>query len=822
MAASPRPRKKSLTKKFSRSFSRNVVKTANRIDFIKLLHRIADSESGQPWAERFADMPPSWPEELQERIIQTARELTLTQLAAEGEPGNPAQVAKFVDQIRCRYELEILRTAAVAVMTVYNGLFDSPDPVRPFTSPDGRDTAHLELLRQYQAQGLGVVYLVNHSSHMDEFLTDGVLLNNDLPLPLFAAGDNMMAVGSLAKVLINGSYVVQRRGASRQALASLYNYCRAISECGGTQGIFLEAWHGGARSRDGSLRYPRRLVTLRGALDVSGDVVVQPVAVSYSVVPEDLPLADRKGARAWVRGIGFWKSLATALIHPRSWVWRRVQNLYGRAFVSFPRPWLLSELKEAHTQDKGGRSLDEFVALTAIRDIAGAKKVMASQLVARGLVRARRLESGKVDLAALVDDETKRLREYHRATFGHDPDLEDFLHQHTLTEVVADGLATLKRRGVLYRFKKDLHRLPEVKNQAGLAFYATHGDRRIYSPTADQNIVVVGGGDWGFAFACAVGNRILEEKRYLNASLTLYDSRPEVATELNLHRNHPGRFEDHLLPKNVFVTSDSTAAFRKASEVILAVGPDDVAKFLVEILATCEQKVKLVVATRGFDAKSHKLPISLARDLAARHGRQDVELFSLVGAVKDVDLVEGNPTIGILAGDGPSLTQLADLFKWPPLEVVTQKDPVGVMAADTLARVYALWGQFLFGRQDIQTPAQTGWYMARAGAEVQRLGLALGARPETFTLAGPAWAVTFASAGLGGVSRDFGRRLGSQAKKGKDAAAGAAKLHQQMEANRMRPQPYLDLKTAHTAAQALGLDLPILNEAYKTLWEGGE
>lgn len=39
----------------------------------------------------------------------------------------------------------------------------------------------------------------------------------------------------------------------------------------------------------------------------------------------------------------------------------------------------------------------------------------------------------------------------------------------------------------------------------------------------------------------------------------------------------PGRFEKHRLPKNAFVTSDPQSAFKKASEVILAVPPERLA-----------------------------------------------------------------------------------------------------------------------------------------------------------------------------------------------------------------------------------------------------
>ncbi|KMY67891.1 hypothetical protein AAU61_08550 [Desulfocarbo indianensis] len=816
-------RRASLSRRLKKSFSRKVATLAERVDFVKLLRRIAESESGRPWLERFSDIPQEWPN--REELDQLAVKLTMEQLAAEnGEAPKENEIKELVAQVTHHYDHEIHKLGTTAVATIMNGLYEQADPNRPFTSPDGRDLAHLEELKGYRRQGLGVVYLVNHSSHLDEFLVDVLTMNVGLGLPLFAAGQNMMAIKSLEKVLRIGSYVVQRRGASRQALAALFNYCRAVSQSGGQQAIFLEAWHGGARSRDGSLRYPRRLVTLRGALATDQELVVQPVAVSYSVVPEDLSLAARKGAMCWLRGMGFWRTLARLPLHPRSWVWRSAQNIYGRAVVTMPRPVLLSQLKERHLADPGGLSMDEYVALYAIREIARAKKVMASQLVARGLLRARRqakdagAAGGKPDLAAAVEYEKELLFEYHQAAFGQEPDLEDFIRERDTAAVVADGLKTLKKRAVLERWRRDEAGLPAVKSEAGLAFYATHGDRRIYSPTADQNIVVVGANDWGFALTCLVGNRMLDEKRYLNASLTLYDSRPEVAQEMGITRRPPGRFEDHRLPKNAFVTSDPPSAFRKASEVVLASAPRDLPAKTRAMLEHAEQRLRVVVVTCGFEPDSQRLPCQVVEDLAREMGRDDVEVYALVGPVTEQDLVQGQEALGVLGGPSPGREELADLFSWPPLGVELSGDPLGIQAAAVLARVYALWANVKQRQGHLKDSAKVGHFSAKAAAEAARLVKALGGKEESMAAGSAAWTAVYTACGLGGPARDFAKALLSAAKKSGDLAKAAEKIVRQMADQGLKLQSYYDLDAAHRVAKRAGLALPILNEAHAALW----
>ncbi len=807
-----RRRKRGLNIK--KMYSRTLVKTFNHVDFLRLADKIYNSKSAAHWHQRFENLPDAWPN--QEELSQKAVELVLDQLKQNGEEVDREEIEKLIEAIRVRYYREGHVAVAVSLMVLFDWIFDVDNSDLPFVSNDKREIQHLDKLQAHIADGKGVVYMVNHSSHFDEFLVDILWQHMIMGLPLFAAGQNMMTVKSLGKLLNLGLYVVLRQGASRHQMSALYNYCRAISEIGGQQGIFLEAWHGGARTRDGSLRYPRRLVTLRGAIDVSDDVVVQPIALSYSVVPEDLPLCARGSARAWIRGIGFWHTLGQMLLHPKAWPLHAAKNLYGRAYVSVPKPMLLSELKELHAKDKGGLALDEFVTLYCIKEIARTKKIMASQLVARGVVRAR--HKGERNLKAAVDHELELIREYHQSAFGQEPDIEDFITNNPIEKVIEDGLATLKQRGVLSRWRKDDLKLPLVLSEAGLSYYATHGDRRIYSPTADQNIVVVGAGNWGFALSRQLAGRLLETKKYDNASLTLFDTRPEVVEAMNQLRTGTGRFSEELLPKNIFVTHDLPSAFRKASEIVLACRPEDFVGRLEGILSASEQPFKLMVATRGFVPEYNLPPVLVARQLASRAGRDDVKIYTLAGPVTPEDMVEGQPIRGRLAGPQPGLDDLADLFNQAHCGVDTSHDAVGVEIADIMARIYGMWVSYVI-RSDRQTRAQDlGRLMADAAGESRKLAISLGGLEETFRAGGYAWTETYVAVTLKGDVREFGRLLARQARKQKDIPTAAKKLNRQMREDGHGIQTLEDLKLARLAARKLGLELPMLEEAHQVLF----
>jgi glycerol-3-phosphate dehydrogenase len=742
----------------------------------------------------------------------------LAQLREQRHNYNINEVDSALEEISCRFDPNLYRQASAAAHVVLGHLFKHQRPELPFTSPDGRETAHVEELRGYQSQGLGIVYLSNHSSHLDEFIIDVLLDSLQMGLPLFAAGTNMMTLPNLAQILMIGSYTVQRRASGKVYLACLSNYCRAIAETGHQQGIFLEAWHGGARSRDGSLRFPRRLITLRGALSsAERDLVIQPAAISYAIVPEDLYLAGSGGAWGWVRGMGFWHTLLRLIMNPKRGLWRAAQDLYGRAYCTLTRPRLLSELRQLHAAERSELNFDEFVALTAMRDIAAAKKIMAVQLAARGLIRAEK--SGRRDLMAALEEEREQIIEYHRATFNSEPDFEDFIAGQPLAKVLQDGLQTLKRRKITGWGKRQ-DGLPKVRARRALSFYATHGDRRLYSPTARENIVVSGSGDLSYVWAYLIGNRTLEEKRYLNASFTLYDSRSEAASEMGVERSLTGLYNEYRLPKNVFVTDDAPSAFKKANMVVMAPPLEELEAQIKNCLDNVEMPIRMVLLSNGFAPASNKLSFQIAME-SLRAARTPVELFALAGPVNEFDLLRDLPGQFVLAGPNEGLREIGHLFRWNNLQVVIGDDPLGLHLALVLAEIYGVWRAFSRLGKDSETPPSPGSFATQVSVEANLWAEALGARKETFNAASPIWLTSLGVACLSRQAAELASEMFKQQGKTKEnqSLLYSAKKSETNAAFRDKlRQSFISLKVQ---AEAHNLDLPIFYKAYAIFMGGG-
>jgi len=815
-----------LKKNFSISqiFTRRIAWIVNKINFVNMAERIALSNVGKDLTDHFSKLPESWTRA--EKISSLALELTLAQLKSKGEAPDRHGIAALIKEIEIRYDRQLHINATTSLSLLFNQIFEQQNKALPFTSMDGRDLAHLDKLKEYKEKGMGVVYLINHSSHLDEFLLIILWQHLGLGLPVFAAGQNMMAIKSIASILMAGSYVVLRHGANKHQMAALYNYCRAISMAGEQQGIFLEAWRGGARTRDGSLRYPKKLITLKGAIDiktdietdietgVETDIVIQPIALSFSAIPEDLPMCSRKSPISWIRGLGFFKTLLRIPFSPKTFLWKSAKNLYGRAYVTAPEPFLLSELKKRHKQDKSGIELDEFVALSAIKKIARSKKIMTSQLTALGLLKARKKR--RIDMIESVTTEMSAIRVYHLQTFGVPPDFEDFILKNSVKDIVADGLGLLVRRKIIKRWRKDKNGHPVVIDEAGLAYYATHADRRLYSPTADQNIVVVGAGNWGFALASLIGSRILDDKKYNNASLTIFDPCVEIAMQMGRDRNGKGRFAEKRLPKNVFVTSDFSSAFRKASDVIIASKPSDFEEQFEKILSVSEQPFKAMIATQGFLPETNTIPYLTALDLLKESSRADVTLYTLTSPFNPGDLVETRLVKGIISGTDSGTDPLADLFDTPFVSPFILQDPIGVQTADILARIYAIWLNYLHSAGLVSTSTETGYLVAQIADEACALAINLGGRSETFEAGSIPWTATFTALCLEGLWKDFGQRVGKGVKKGKAPHKMILKIQKQYENDGIQLQSLLDMESALNCAGQYSLKMPVLEEAIET------
>lgn len=802
-----------MKKMMQRWLGRQANSIFRRIDFIRLMESLAQRQPGADYVKRRGAAPPAFPN--QADIARLAVDLAERSLMEKGENFSRQELEAQAEIISCRYDEQLHTMMRAAAFNIISQLFESRDLEHLFLSADSRELAAAQRVRQAKAEGRGVVYLINHSSHWDEFIFNVFLDQNGFSLPLFAAGQNMMITPSLARIFMLGSYVILRSGASRSYLSTLYHYCQALGEQGKDQGIFLEAWSGGARTRDGSLRYPRRLIALQGALAARNDVLVQPVVISYSRVPEDLGMSEGRSLLSWFNGHHIFRELLKKPWAPQENVIAGLKNLYGRTYVGFGRGRLVSELTAERDETASELTVDEYASLYAIKEIARDKKIMTSQVAARALGLLKRYPN----LSEAATRVLEEARDYHRLTFGQEPDLEDFFQQHSLEQALEDGLKSLRARRVIGRRPWFSRQGPKIKSPHGLSYYATHGDRRLYSPSARENLVVCGCEPWAFGLVSYLGRRTLGDKKYNNSSLTLYDRDPERMNFLAYERTLESQFPDFKLPKNVFPTHDHTAAFRKATEVIVAVPPQRMEPMLKIIMAEAKELNSLIVASRGFDPQSHRLTMQMAWEAAVASGRPKVNILALCGPFLPSALIGEEGGVWTLAGEPRSgRASEALLFKWGPFKVHISPDPIGVQMAAALADAYGLYSRFMDKRRKTRRqPAEMAAFVREISQEAKNLALALGGQRQTFEADQPGWLPEFIirSSLSPSPGENWLNGLKGSAAAGEAAAARAALMEQW-------PSPwasgYFSIHSACLTAKHLGLNLPHLQAADNIFW----
>lgn len=138
-----------------------------------------------------------------------------------------------------------------------------------------------------QEEGVGVVFLPTHKSHIDYLILSYVAALYDLPIPVIAAGDNLNIplIGALFQY--SGAFFMRRSlGDDTLYRAILEAYLEEVLRSGSTLEFFIE----GGRSRDGTILPPKygllNVILEAVKTNLLKDAVLVPIAVDYEHCPD--------------------------------------------------------------------------------------------------------------------------------------------------------------------------------------------------------------------------------------------------------------------------------------------------------------------------------------------------------------------------------------------------------------------------------------------------------------------------------------------------------------------------------------------------------
>ena len=298
-----------------------------------------------------------------------------------------------------------------------------------------------------------------------------------------------------------------------------------------------------------------------------------------------------------------------------------------------------------------------------------------------------------------------------------------------------------------------------------------------------MNITVLGAGAWGTALSIAFSGK---------HDVTLWSREADVAAELLETRENRRFFPGYRLPESVQVSTDFEAAVASAAMLVIAT-PIAGLRPTVERLKALGCRLPVIWVCKGFEAGSGKLPHQVVREVLG-----DSAIFgALSGPSFAEEVASGQPTAVALAANQLEFArEAAAELHTPRLRIYANDDLVGVEVGGAVKNVLAIASGVCDGLGlGLNSRAAL---MTRGLAEIARLGLALGARRETFMgLAGMGDLILTCT---GDLSRN--RRVGLALAKDKSLAQILEELGHVAEG-------VYTAREVDRLSRSLGVDMPI-------------
>jgi glycerol-3-phosphate dehydrogenase (NAD(P)+) len=239
-------------------------------------------------------------------------------------------------------------------------------------------------------------------------------------------------------------------------------------------------------------------------------------------------------------------------------------------------------------------------------------------------------------------------------------------------------------------------------------------------------------------------------------------------------------------------------------DILVAVPSHGLRDTLTRIKPLLRPDARVCWATKGFELSTGKLPHQVAAEVLG----PDIPVAVLSGPTFAKEVGAGLPTAMTIASNNQAFAHdLAKSISSDNFRAYTSDDIIGVEVGGAVKNALAIGAGMSDG---LGFGANTRIALINRGlVELMRLGVALGAKKETFMgLAGMGDLVLTCTDNL---SRN--RRMGLALAAGKTVEEAQEEIQQVVEGVKAA-------KAVHEVAEKLGIEMPIVNQVYRILYEG--
>lgn len=313
-----------------------------------------------------------------------------------------------------------------------------------------------------------------------------------------------------------------------------------------------------------------------------------------------------------------------------------------------------------------------------------------------------------------------------------------------------------------------------------------------------EDIAVIGAGSYGTCLAMLFGNA--------GHRVSLYCRGADKAAELETTRVNKQYLPAYRLPDTVFVTPDLERTV-KGKRFVVGVTPSTaVRETFAQIGGALDPDAIVINASKGLEDGTLATIDKVYDDvLPARLARRATFLS---GPTFASEIAAGMPAAIVLAGrDAETCTLAQAALSSIRFRIYTTDDVTGVLIGGSIKNVIAIAAGLSDGL-GLGSNARAA-LITRGLAEITRIGVAMGAQPQTFAgLSGIGDLVLTCS---GDASRN--RRVGLGLGQGKTMADILAEMKQVAEGVKTT-------KVAHELAQKLGVTAPLTAVMHAIIHEG--
>jgi len=307
---------------------------------------------------------------------------------------------------------------------------------------------------------------------------------------------------------------------------------------------------------------------------------------------------------------------------------------------------------------------------------------------------------------------------------------------------------------------------------------------------------VVGAGAWGTALADVLARN--------GHATMLWAREPDVADSINRQHENRRFLAGAPLDDSLRASTDLATVLDGAPELVVFAPPSQVLRRITaESRPLLGSPTVAVVASKGIELNSFSLMTSVVQEEL-----RGASVVALSGPSFAAEVAARQPTAVVAASvDDAAALLTQQAFSAPEFRVYTNDDVIGVELGGSLKNVMAVATGICEGLGlGFNSRAAL---ITRGLAEMTRLGTSLGARPETF--AGLAGIGDLVLTCTGSLSRN--RALGAEIGRGMT-------LDEALAGKETVAEGVITTRSAHALAQREGVEMPIVEAVYRTLFEG--